>query len=218
MGAPGSDSKLQARSDAGEVIILYGFGQIVPALLADIDASADENGGAVVTWSTIQPQQVLGFNVYRVVGPGAYELASASMVPAQSGTSGSYRYVDNGVHAGVTGYEIRQLDLRGGEEVLGYVEYTAGAGVSTEFAIRRLASPFVGSTSMALALPSRMVGKDYHVALYDNAGRLVRSLASGKVTGGSLDVSIDGANLRAGVYHVLVSAGSESLRSKLVKI
>lgn len=218
MGAPGSDSNAQARIDAGEVIILYGFGQSVPALLADIDASADENGGAVVTWSTIQPQQIAGFNVYRVLGPGAYELASASMVPAQSGTSGSYRFVDNAVHAGVTGYEIRQIDLGGTEEVLGYVAYTAGAGVSTEFAIRRLASPFAGSTSMLLALPSRMVGKDYRVALYDNAGRMVRALASGKVTGGSLDVSIDGSNLRAGVYHVLVSAGSESLRSKLVKI
>jgi len=81
-----------------------------------------------------------------------------------------------------------------------------------------MASPFVSSTSLALALPARMQGQDYRVALYDNAGRLVRSLATGKVAGGSLDVSIDGSNLRAGVYHVLVTAGTESLRSKLVKI
>ena len=31
MGVPGSDSFLQTRTDAGEVVILYGFGQSVPA-------------------------------------------------------------------------------------------------------------------------------------------------------------------------------------------
>ena len=220
IGIPGSDSFGQTRTDAGEVVILYGFGQIVPAILEQIDAVSDPGGnGVLVSWSTMQQDQVAGFNVYRVLGAGAYELASASMIPVEIGSAGSYSFVDTDVHAGVTGYEIRQLDLRGHETVLGFVAYTSGSGAVTEFAIRRLASPFVGRTSFALSLPSRLTGKDYHVALYDNAGRLVRSLASGKVAAaGTLDVSIDGANLRAGVYHVLVSAGSESIRSKVVKI
>ena len=33
MGVPGSDSFAQTRTDAGEVVILYGFGQSVPAQL-----------------------------------------------------------------------------------------------------------------------------------------------------------------------------------------
>ena len=219
IGVPGSDSKLQSRSDAGEVVIIYGFGQSVPALLAQIDATEGEGGSALVTWSTMQPEQFAGFNVYRQVGPGAYELASNVMVPAISGSEGSYSFLDAGVHAGIQGYEIRQVDLHGHEDVIGFVAYTAGAGaVSTQFAISRLTSPFVGSTTMALALPSRLAGQDYKVALYDNAGRLVRSVASGKVAAGTLDVSIDGSNLRAGVYHVLVTAGTERLNSKLIKI
>lgn len=218
IGVPGSDSFNQTRSDAGEVVIIYGFGQSVPARLAEIEASGDESGGALVTWSTIQSEQFAGFNVYRSLGAGAYELASAAMVPAVSGAAGSYRFVDNDVHAGVTGYEVRQVDLRGHEETIGFVAYAAGAGATTEFAISRMASPFANSTSIALALPSRLAGQDYRVALYDNAGRLVRSIARGKVSAGTLNVSIDGANLRAGVYHVLVNAGSESLKSKLVKI
>ena len=219
MGVPGSDSFAQTRTDAGEVVILYGFGQSVPAVLQTIDAAADESGaGVMVKWSTMSQDQVLGFNVYRQVGVGAYELASASMIPAESGAEGSYSFLDTDAHAGVIGYEIRQVDMRGNENVIGYVAYSTGGAVSTEFAIRRMASPFVSSTSLALALPARMQGQDYRVALYDNAGRLVRSLATGKVAGGSLDVSIDGSNLRAGVYHVLVTAGTESLHSKLVKI
>ncbi|MEP7028078.1 MAG: hypothetical protein ABI960_05740 [Candidatus Eisenbacteria bacterium] len=219
MGVPGSDSFNQTRSDAGEVVIIYGFGQSVPAQLQTLDAVADESGnGVAVTWATLAQDQVVGFNVYRKLGVGAYELASASIVPAQLGAAGSYRFVDNDAHTGVIGYEIRQVDLRGNENVLGYVAYGGGSAVSTEFAIRRMASPFVGSTALALAVPARLLGADYRVALYDNSGRLVRSIASGKVASGSLDVTIDGANLRAGVYHVLVTAGSESLRSKLVKI
>jgi hypothetical protein len=219
IGVPGSDSKLQTRTDAGEVVIIYGFGQLVPARLETIDASADANGGALVTWSAMQPDQFAGFNVYRKVGGGAYELASNQMVPAQSGSEGSYAFVDEGVHAGVVGYEIRQVDMRGGETVIGSVAFAGNGGaVSTQFAITRIASPFTGSTSMQLALPSRLAGQDYKVALYDNAGRLVRSVASGKVAGGSVDVSIDGSNLRAGVYHVLVTAGAERLNSKLIKI
>jgi len=219
IGVPGSDSKLQSRSDAGEVVIIYGFGQSVPARLAQIDAVADESGGALVTWSAMQPDQLLGFNVYRKVGAGAYELASNSIVPAVGGSEGSYRFVDEGVHAGVLGYEIRQVDMRGNEDVLGYVAFAGSGNVaSTAFAITRMGSPFTGSTSMALAVPARLAGSSYKVALYDNAGRLVRSLASGKVAGGTLDVSIDGSNLRAGVYHVLVTAGSERLNGKLIKI
>ncbi len=219
MGVPGSDSFSQNRTDAGEVVILYGFGQSVPAQLQTLDAVADESGkGVSVTWATIAQDQVAGFNVYRKLGAGSYELASTSMIPAEVGAAGSYSFLDTDVHAGAIGYEIRQVDLRGRENVLGYVAYGAGSSVSTEFAIRRMSSPFVGSTSLALAVPARLLGADYRVALYDNAGRLVHSLATGKVAGGSLDVTIDGANLRAGVYHVLVTAGSESLRSKLVKI
>jgi hypothetical protein len=220
LGVPGSDSFAQTRTDAGEVVIIYGFGQSVPAVLQTIDATPDASGsGVTVKWSTLNQDQALGFNVYRQVGVGAYELASASMIPAESGAEGSYSFLDTDAHTGVIGYEIRQVDIHGDESVIGYVAYAAGSGTaSTEFAIRRLATPFVGSTSLALALPARMLGQDYRVALYDNAGRLVRSLATGKVAGGSLDVTIDGANLRAGVYHVLVTAGAESLHSKLVKI
>jgi hypothetical protein len=217
MGVPGSDSFNNTRLDAGEVVILYGFGQIVPARLAEIDAVEGDGGGAVVTWSVIATEPLAGFNVYRSLGSGSYELASASMVPANTGET-SFSYTDNAVHAGVKGYEIRQVDFRGNEEVLGFVAYNSGSTVSTEFAIRRMASPFAGSTSLALSLPSRLAGKDLRVSLYDNAGRLVRSLASGKVAAGNLDVAIDGSNLRAGVYHVRVMAGSEFINSKLVKI
>jgi hypothetical protein len=221
IGALGGDSVGNLRLDGGEAYIVYGFGQVVPAFLADIDAMDDGSGsGVTITWSTLQQDQVRGFNVYRMLGPGAYELASASMIPATIGGAGSYAYLDAGVHAGVTGYEIRQINGRGDESVLGSVAYNGagGAPASTAFAFNRLTSPFTGQMSFALAVPARLVGQSYRVALYDNAGRLVKSLASGTVSGASIDVTVAGANLRAGVYHVLATAGGESLKTKIVKL
>lgn len=219
MGGPTGDSRLNGRFDGGEVAIIYGFGQVVPAVLAEIDAGMNEQGsGVTITWATSQQDAVRGFNVYRIVGSG-FEMVNQALIPATLGELASYSIVDLEAHAGVTGYEIRQVNGRGAESFLGFVAFTPQVSdVAVEFGIRRLASPFSAGTSFALSLPARLEGKAYSVALYDNAGRLVKRLAQGNVAGGSLDVSIEGAGLRAGVYHVLAVAGDARATAKVVKL
>ena len=218
MGAPQADSRTNGRFDGGEVAILYGFGQVVPAILADIDAGEDLSGGVRISWSTSQADGILGFNVYRDLG-GAFELVNESLIGVTIGEAASYSYLDTDAHVGVVGYEIRQVDARGRESFLGSVAYTpAPVAANVEFAIRRLASPFSAGTSFALSIPARLQGSSYSVALYDNAGRLVRRLASGTVDAGSVDVKIEGANLRAGVYYVRALAGDAVANAKVVKL
>jgi len=218
MGGPNGDSKTNGRFDGGEVAIIYGFGQVVPALLAEIDATMNEQGGVTVSWTTSQQDQVRGFNVYRVVG-GAFEQVNESLIAASLGEAGAYSIVDLDAHAGVSGYEIRQVNGRGAESYLGFVAFTPQiSDVAVEFGISRLASPFSSGTSFALALPARLEGRAYSVALYDNAGRLVKRLAAGTVASASLDVRLDGAGLRAGVYHVLAVAGDARTTAKIVKL
>ena len=133
--------------------------------------------------------------------------------------AGAYSIVDLDAHAGVSGYEIRQVNGRGAESYLGFVAFTPQiSDVAVEFGISRLASPFSSGTSFALALPARLEGRAYSVALYDNAGRLVKRLAAGTVASASLDVRLDGAGLRAGVYHVLAVAGDARTTAKIVKL
>jgi hypothetical protein len=218
MGGPNGDSNANGRFDAGEVAILFGFDQIVPALLADIEAIENPGGGVSVSWSASQQEMIRGFNLYRVVS-GTFEQVNPELIPASPGEAASYTVVDTDAHAGTTGYEIRQVDARGTESFLGFVAWNgSGAPVSTEFAIRRLASPFGAGTSFSLSLPARLEGRAFKVALYDNAGRLVQRLAQGTVTAGALDVRIEGANLRAGVYHVRAIAGDAVANAKVVKL
>ena len=218
MGGPNGASKLNGRFDAGEVAILYGFGQVVPALLAEIDAGLNENGGVTVSWSTSQQDQVVGYNVYRVIS-GTFEMVNESLIPAAVGEAGSYSIVDTDVRAGISGYEIRQVNGRGDESYLGYVAFTPQIpAAAVEFGIRRLASPFSGSTSFALSIPSRMAGQSYSIALYDNAGRMVKRIAEGVADDGSLDVRLEGAGLRAGVYYVRALVGDAATTAKVVKL
>ncbi len=219
MGGPSGDSRTNSRFDGGEVAIIYGFGQVVPAILAEIDAGMNLNGdGVAISWSTSQQDQVRGFNVYRVVG-GTFEMVNETLIAASIGEAASYSIVDMDAHAGVSGYEIRQVNGRGAESYLGFVAFAPQiTDVAVEFGIRRLASPFSAGTSFTLSLPARLEGKAYSVALYDNAGRLVKRLAAGNVSGGSLDVRIEGAGLRAGVYHVLATAGDARATAKVVKL
>lgn len=217
MGGPNGDSNANGRFDGGEVAILFGFDQIVPAVLAEIEA-IEEAGGVAISWSAAQQDRIRGFNLYRVVS-GTFEQVNSSLIPAMPGEAASYRVVDTDAHAGTTGYEIRQVDARGTETFLGFVAWNgSGVAVSTEFAIRRLASPFGAGTSFSLSLPARLEGRAFKVALYDNAGRLVQRLAQGTVTAGALDVRIEGANLRAGVYHVRAIAGDAVANAKVVKL
>jgi hypothetical protein len=218
MGGPNGDSNANGRFDGGEVAILFGFDQIVPAILAEIEATDQGGGGVAISWSTAQQDRISGFNVYRVVG-GAFEQVNETLIPATGGEAGSYTLIDMDAHAGMSGYEIRQVDARGGESFLGFVAWTpAGSTPSAEFAIRRLASPFGAGTSFSLSLPARLEGRSFKVSLFDNAGRLVQNLAQGTVTAGALDVRIDGANLRAGVYHVRAIAGDAVAKAKVVKL
>ena len=218
MGGPQGDSNANGRFDGGEVAIIYGFGQVVPAILADIEAADNGGGGVAISWATSQQDGIRGFNLYRVVG-GAFEQVNAALIGATLGEAGSYTVIDTDAHRGVTGYEIRQVDARGGESFLGFIAFTPSTvAANVDFAIRRLASPFSAGTSFALSVPARLQGASYSVALYDNAGRLVQKLAAGTVSGPSLDVRIEGANLRAGVYHVRAIAGDAATTAKVVKL
>jgi len=219
MGGPSGDSNANGRFDGGEVAILYGFGQVVPALLAELDAEMNESGnGVVVRWSTSQQDNVFGFNVYRAIS-GTFERINESVIPAAVGEAGSYSFVDASPQAGIDGYEIRQVSGRGLETYLGFVAFKPQVTASNvEFGIRRLASPFSGATSFALSIPSRLAGQSYSVALYNNAGRAVKQIAAGTAVDGSVDVRLDGAGLRAGVYYVRAVIGTEAVSSKVVKL
>jgi len=93
-------------------------------------------------------------------------------------------------------------------------------GAELAFSVGRCApNPFTGGTSLAITLPSET---DVTVAVYDAAGRRVRSLASGAFGRGVHEVVWDGRDhagqpVAAGVYFCRVKAGeTEHLRTAVM--
>lgn len=105
-----------------------------------------------------------------------------------------------------------QALVRGGTSVPGDGELTFSVG-------RCSPNPFMGGTSLALSLPR---DTDVNVAIYDVAGRRVRTLMSGTLTRGIHEIAWDGldrsgAKVSNGVYFYRVKAGEvEQLRTAVL--
>jgi hypothetical protein len=105
-----------------------------------------------------------------------------------------------------------QAFVQGGTYVPGDGELTFSVG-------RCSPNPFTGGTSLALTLPS---DTDVHVAVYDVAGRRVRTLVSGVLSRGTHEIAWDGrdragSEVSTGVYFYRVKAGDvEELRTAVL--
>lgn len=102
------------------------------AMLAGFAASQDASGRVSVTWQTTAEADIVGFNLYRSVGPsGPWLRANPSLIPARGGAASGadYQYEDD--------------DPRDGAEILRYrLEVVNSSGPPQSFgpvdAIRRL--------------------------------------------------------------------------------
>lgn len=75
-------------------------------------------------------------------------------------------------------------------------------------------NPFTEQTNIVFELSNQ---KNIEVSLYDNYGRLISVLDSGLKTKGTYNYTIDGTNLKAGIYFVVLKADEESKSTKIIK-
>jgi len=123
---------------------------------------------------------------------------------------------DDWEKAGATALDTLRVALRAfvqsGTAVPGDGQLTFSVG-------RCSPNPFTGGTSLALTLPR---DTDVYVAIYDVAGRRVRTLVSGTLTSGIHEIAWDGrdrasARVSAGVYFCRVKAGDvEQVRTAVL--
>lgn len=183
-------------------------------------AVTSDEGTVLLRWSVGALGGAQGFNVYRSTAPaGPFARVNDEMMPASE--SGSFE--DSTVWPETTfWYELRAVLPDGSEDVVG----TGLASVTTAgrlVAALRPASPnpFAGETRVVFDAPgdAGMV----ELAVYDVAGRLVRTLASGPVERGRHEVVWDGkdsggSDVAAGVYFVRLEAGGAARTEKAVVV
>ncbi len=182
-------------------------------------AATVESGAVMLRWTVPYLFGIEGFNVYRATNPdGPFaRINTDSIEPISPGA-----YEDTTIWPGTTfWYELRAI-VDGSEEIVSSGAATATTG--GELSIRLYAAapnPFVESTSVRFDIAVHV--DRARIAVYDVAGRLVKTLVDGRVTSGPHEVHWDGTDdagvqTASGVYVVRLDTGGQNRTSKVVRV
>ncbi len=175
-----------------------------------------------VTWDCAAGTYA-GFNLYRETGGGAALSArrvklNADVIRGKS----PFAYDDGAVTAGVTyNYWLEAVGPDGKAELFGPAPATPGAKVAYAFALEPpYPNPARAEITVFYSLPAGATG-DFSCAVYDLAGRKVRTLAAGAAAAGRRAVKWDltddaGRRLAPGVYMCSLQSSGGTAAQRLV--
>lgn len=180
-------------------------------------------GGIAVAWETAGEENLAGFNLYRRLqsenAATEYVKLNARLIKGRS----PYKYWDRNVTAG-NDYEylLEAVDTQGRRETFGPVKGRAPATFPAGKAILHpnWPNPTADATSIKFELREGMF---ITLAVYDTAGRRVRTLWSGPAAAGATEVRWNltderGQPVAPGVYIYCLTAPDANLSRRLVVI
>ncbi len=184
------------------------------------------NGAVVLAWQTAAEHDHAGFAIHRDGAP----LADFRTTPQLTGhgttaTPNDYGYTDTRVRTGETHrYELRSISLTGAETIVSggtiTVEVTTSTVTATDvtptaFRLDPAApNPFNPTTAIGYALPTAGAVR---LEVFDDLGRLVRTLVDGPQSAGAHTATFDAAGLPSGLYlYRLTATGSVQSRTMLL--
>ncbi len=163
-----------------------------------------------------------GFNVYRGTGTGAAdagrERLNAELITGRT----PFAYEDRDVVAATTyNYWLEVVPTTGKAELFGPAPATPGVKTAYAFALEpSYPNPTTTGATIAFSLPVGVSG-DYELAIYDLAGRRVRTLDAGAGTPGRHEVVWNladdaGRDVAPGVYVYRLNASNGSAARRMV--
>jgi len=208
-------------SDHDGVVLYLNLDYVVPVELVSFTARVAE-AGVLLSWSTASETENLGFEIYRSTQEaGDYAKATPEMIPG-AGTSAEqhdYQWLDADIEAGKTYYyKLADIDFDGNRTFHGPVS-AACEPLPEDFQLsQNFPNPFNPRTVIRYQLPE---ASDVKLVIYNTAGQLVRTLATGKMAAGKYSVTWDatddrGARVASGVYLYRLQAGDYVSQKKLL--
>lgn len=184
----------------------------------------EENGKALLTWTTATETNNMGFFVERQdaeIAESMWEKTGfVGSKTTNSSTATGYSYVDANVTPGTYNYRIIQTDVDGAESVSNTVKVAIGAP-STYALSAAYPNPFAVRTNFSVSVP---VSGPATVEIYNAIGQIVKTVFNGEIEAGSKPFVWDGKDesgneLSAGTYLVRVTSGAytESMKVTLTK-
>lgn len=205
-----------------ETTVCYPLG--VPVELSAFDARSTAQG-VELTWRTDTETNNAGFHIERSGIVSEDERLTLwetiGFVPGRGTTTGAsdYRYLDESGHLrsnenGVVKYRLRQVDFDGRHSYssVRVLRIPSSADGMTLDAVHP--HPVMGGAqaSIGFTLPADAPAR---LALYDAAGRHVRTMRDGLTAAGSHAVQLDLAGLPSGVYYCTLESNGTRLVRRL---
>lgn len=95
-----------------------------------------------------------------------------------------------------------------------FTDYTGVEELAAQFNVNAYPNPFSNSTEVAFELKSE---SSVSIKVTDVTGRVVMDLGSAKYTAGAHTVSVNGADLNAGIYNISMTVGNSVVTKRIVK-
>jgi hypothetical protein len=185
-----------------------------------------ESGGVALRWITESEIENQGFNLYRQLLSGQYELlASFTSEPALVGAGSTteartYQWVDQRIQPGMTYcYLLADVSYAGVEQkhfdkVITVFVPAAGVTMTEEYKLAPVyPNPFNPSFTVPLDLGAEQL---ITVRLYNVSGKLVRELHNDVLTAGNYRLNYSVPELTSGLYFLKVGIGNELRTQKII--
>ncbi len=194
------------------------FKQWEGALPVELTSFTSSVNGTSVTlnWTTSSETNNAGFDVERRAVAGEWTKVANVAGNGTTTQPKSYEFTDRNLASGNYSYRLKQVDFNGNFEYFN-LSNEVEIGVPNKFDLaQNYPNPFNPSTKISFALP---FDGNISMSVFDNAGRLVSTVASGFRTAGYYSVDFNAANLSSGVYFYKLSfTGSGQDFSKTMKM
>lgn len=163
----------------------------------------------------------------KLVDGEEYETIGTLDAQGQSSTPTEYEYKDSGVTLGEKYfYRLLEVDLDGEKEEFGplFVDLTTRDLVPPKLYIaQNFPNPFERMTTIKFGIPIKHRDDVARLVVYDVAGRVVRTLISGRLDPGYYHITWNGKeaharDVGAGVFFYRLTVGDENLTKKMIYV
>jgi len=179
-------------------------------------AATVERGAAVLRWKTNEESSTSGFRVYRSDREdGRFDAIGEDLIAAR-GAGSSYEFRDDTIVPNRL-YYYRLVEVEEGGSIV--VLWSGSAMLKLVFALEQnYPNPFNPVTTITFSIPEPA---QVRLAVYDVAGRLVRTLVDEKRRANYYRIQWDGTDnhgqrVASGVYFYKIVAGTRSLTRKML--
>jgi hypothetical protein len=189
-------------------VYTFATGVTLAATITTLQAKL--NGGIVdLQWQTSDEHNNKGFNVQKRDGDTWRTIGFVNGAGNSSATK-DYSFTDIPKSGGTVLYRLEQVDLDGKTSLSNVVKVDLGKMI---FSMEQFPNPATNRTTISYSLPN---DETVSLQLFDNSGKLVRTIVNSKQTKGVYQFNIDVTKWSKGVYYYNFKAGKLKETKKLL--